>query len=169
MKFLKVLNNKIQEAIAIVSSAGAGDGNKIVATDTDGRLHSSVMPVGFGAETKSIVASENLTAGDFVNIWNDGGTLKCRRADATNARRAHGFVLAGVTAAATATVYYGNLNTQLTGLTIGTEYVLSATTPGGVQSIATAISTTGYIIQSLGTATSATELLVEIQNEVTLA
>lgn len=88
------------------SSAGAGDSGKVVALDGAGRIDSTMMPVGIGADTASITASEALAAGDLVNIWNSTGA-KARKADATVAgKEAHGFVLASVSNGASATVYF---------------------------------------------------------------
>lgn len=159
MKYLRIDTNGIAETTAINTSTGAGDANKIVATGSDGRIHSSLMPVGIGAETKSITASESLSAGDLVNLWNDGGTVKCRKADASNARQAHGFVLSPVSANASATVYFEGTVTGLTGLVAGARYCLSATTPGGVTT--TIPTTAGQIYQPIGYAISTTELTFE--------
>jgi len=166
-KFITNNSGELKEVEGLVTSAGAGDSGKIAALDTDGRFNSSVMPAGFGAETKTIVASENLAAGDFVNIHVSSG-LKVRKADASNpAKSADGFVLAAVTSAANATVYYGNLNTQLSGLTAGDKLFLSGSVPGAVT--ATPPTTAGYIVQRLGKATDTTEMLVEIQPAIELA
>lgn len=166
-KFLTNNAGAIKEVEATVTSAGAGDSGKLPALDTDGRLNSSVMPSGFGAEVKVVAASENLAAGDFVNLHVSTG-LKVRKADASNpAKFAVGYVLAAVTSGQNATIYYGNLNTQVSGLTAGDVLYLSGGTAGGVT--ATAPSTSGYIVQRLGVATSATEVLVEIQQPIELA
>lgn len=167
-KYIALVAGKLKEVAALVTSAGAGDAGKIVALDSSGRLDSSVMPVGFGSETKTIVASENLAAGDFVNIHNSTG-LKVRKADASGgaAKKAHGFVLAAVTSGQNATVYYGNINNQVSGFTVGDELYLSATVPGAATT--TIPTTSGHIVQRLGIATGATEILTEIANEVELA
>jgi len=166
-KFVTNNAGRLKEVEGLVTSAGAGDSGKIPALDTDGRLNSSVMPSGFGAEVKVVTASENLAAGDFVNLHVSSG-LKVRKADASNpAKFAVGYVLAAVTSAASATIYYGNLNTQVSGLTAGDTLFLSGSTPGAVT--ATAPTTTGYIVQQLGVATSTTEILVEIQPTIELA
>lgn len=149
-------------------SAGAGDADKIIRTDAAGRLDASFMPVGFGDDAETIEASEALAAGDFVNIWNDGGTPKVRKADATSAgTRAQGFVLAGVSSGQNATVYYEGVNTQMSGLTPGASYFLDKTTPGDVTASVAAY-TTGDIVQTLGNATSATTLSTEIDPKICL-
>jgi len=157
-KYLSLTAGKIKEVIATVTSAGAGDANKIVALDAAGKLDVSILPAGVAAEVTVVASFENLTAGEFVNIFLDSAVAKARKADATtNAKTAHGFVLANVTAPANATVYrISTTNTALTGLTIGSDYFLS-TTPGGVTT--TAPSATGNIVQPLGRATLTTSMV----------
>ena len=164
-----IYNNQgtLTEKEAIASSAGASDAGKIPALDSTGRISTTMMPVGIGADTKILLASENLNAGDFVNIWNDAGTVKVRKADATTAgKEANGFVLDTVTAGNNATVYFEGTNTQLTGLTGGSMYFLS-TTAGGVT--ATAPSASGNIVQKLGRALSSTEINFEPSDPIALA
>lgn len=97
------------------TSAGAGDAGKLVALDASGKIDSTMMPVGIGADTSSIQASENLAAGDFVNIHNSSGA-RVRKADASTAgKEAHGFVLSTTASGAQATVYFEGTNTQVSG------------------------------------------------------
>lgn len=105
-----------------------------------------------------VVASENLVAGDHVNIYTDGGAAKARKADGSAAKRkAHGFVKAAVLTSETASVTpLGGENDAVSGLTPGVEYFLSTTTPGSVQ--AAAPNGSGVLRQSLGVAVSATQL-----------
>ena len=125
------------------------------------------MPVGIGADSKILPASENLAAGDLVNVWTDTGTAKARKADATVAgKEANGFVLAAVTLGQNATVYFDGTNTQLSGLTPGAVYYLS-TTAGGVTT--TPPSGSGNVVQRVGRAVSATELTFEPGEPITLA
>lgn len=165
-KYIALITGKLKEVAGLVTSSGAADAGKIPELDGSGRLDSSMMPVGFGSETKVIQASENLAAGDFVNVFNSTG-LRVRKADASNGRIAHGFVLNSVTSGQNATVYYGNLNTAVSGRTIGVEQYLSASTAGAV--VETPPTGSGHTVQRLGVATGATEMLVEIQTPVELA
>ena len=167
-KYIELSSGQLAEREGLVTSAGAGDAGKIVATDSTGRIDSTLLPVGVTAETTTATATEALAAGDFVNIYDSTG-LKVRKADASggNAKKAHGYVLAAVSNGGTATIYYGNLNNLLSGLTVGATYYLSGTTPGEVTT--TAPTTAAYIVQQLGTARSATEMLVEIQSTITRA
>ena len=146
-KYLKQVSGVLTEQGATQTSAGAGDAGKIPALDSAGRLDSSMMPVGIGADTAVITASEALAAGDFVNVYDAAGAFTVRKADATTAgKEAHGFVLAAVESAAPATVYFEGTNTQVTGMTPGNVY-LAAT--AGVAT-ATAHSSTGNVVQKLG-------------------
>jgi hypothetical protein len=165
-KFLGLVSGVRTLFTAIASSAGVADANKIIATDSTGKIDSTLMPAGIGAATESMVASEALTAGDFVNIWLDTGTRKARKADASNGRAANGFVTANVALNANATVILQGANTSLTGLTVGSRYFLSATTPGG--STLTAPTTSSHIIQELGIAVSATSINFEYDSVTTI-
>lgn len=191
-RYIALVSGIRRMVAAITSSAGAADAEKIVATaagtgilhdsimgaaetgnsvvvktKSDGTLDASIMPAGLGADTAVLASSENLAAGDIVNIWNDGGTGKVRKADATaEGKEAHGFVLAAVTSPANATVYFEGKNTQLTGRTPGATLFLS-TTAGGVTE--TAPSTAGNVVQALGEAYSATAMNFEKQQSVTVA
>lgn len=148
------------------TSAGAADAAKVVALDSTGRIDNSMMPAGIGADTAIIVASEALSAGDFVNIWDSTGA-KVRKADASTAgKEAHGFVLAAVSNGGNATVYFEGPNTQVTGLTPGNVF-LSASTPGLATN--TAPSGTGQVVQRLGVATSATAINFEAAQPIVLA
>lgn len=156
----------LTEQASVNASAGSTDANKIVALDTAGRLDLTMMPTGIGPDTQVIAASENLSAGNLVNIWNNVGAFSVRKADATAAgKEAHGFVLASVTSGNNATVYFEGTVTGLTGLTPGKQYL--ATTPGA--SIATAPSTAGNAVQVVGFATSASTLNFQSNLPIILA
>lgn len=116
------------------------------------------------ASTASVTSSENLAAGDFVNIWDSTGA-KARKADATTDKRAHGYVLAAVTSGDPATVYFNGTNNQVTGQTPGTVFL---TTTAGIAG-ATAPSGSGNIAQALGVATSATSINFEASAPIVLA
>lgn len=161
--FLKIdTNGNVAEESSIQSSAGAGDAGKIPALDSAGKLDTTMMPVGIGADTASIVTSEDLAAGDIVNIYDNTGTPNARKADASAAsagKKGVGFVLSAVTAPAAATVYFEGQITGLTGLTIGATYFLSGATAGALTT--TPPTTAGYALQKIGVAISATALSFE--------
>lgn len=152
----------LTEKTAIVTSLGAGSAGKILALDSSGRIDNSAMPVGIGADTKSIICSENLAAGDLVNIYNNTGTANCRKADASGSsagKIANGFVLAAYNSAESALVYFEGSITGLSGLTPGTQMFLSGSTAG--LATATAPTASGHSVQSVGVAISATEMSFE--------
>jgi hypothetical protein len=168
-KYLKLSSGELAEEAATQTSAGAGDAGKIPALDSSGRLDTTMMPVGIGADTGSIPASENLSAGDLVNVYAaNSTTVNCRKADASGglAKRCHGFVLSAVTAPASALVYFEGTITGLSGLTIGSAYYLTATAGTSNTSGATAA---GHILQNIGVATSNSTISFEPQSPVVLA
>lgn len=166
-KYLNYIAGVLTQIEALVTSAGAADAGKIVALDGDGKLDSTVMPVGIGADTMTIQASENLAAGDLVNVHDVTGANRVRKADASNARRADGFVLSSVTSGQDATVYFEGAITGLSGLTIGATYFLSGATAGAATAIAP--STSAYIVQEIGRAVSTSRIAFEPQQPITLA
>src|SRR5882757_9494798 len=113
-KYLTNASGTVTEVATPTTSAGAGDSGKIPSLDAGGKLDSSFMPTGIAADTAAITASEALSAGDLVNVWNSTGA-KVRKADASTAgKEAHGFVAAsgnfvqrvGFATAATALNFY---------------------------------------------------------------
>lgn len=84
-KTLQLKNNITTEVEGVTASTGAADAGKIAALGPDGRFDDSLLPAGIGADTKIYPASEVLAAGDYVNIWDDAGTAKVRKADASAA------------------------------------------------------------------------------------
>lgn len=165
-KFLRLVNGILTEVFGVQSSAGAANAGDLVALDDTGRIHNSMMPVGIGTDTATITASETLAAGDWVNVWNDAGTAKVRKADATTAgKEAHGFVLSAVTSGNPATVYFEGTNTQVTGQTPGPVYLQATAGAGG----ATIPSASGNVVQQIGVAVSATAVNFERGAPVTLA
>lgn len=165
-KFLALVSGRIREIVATVASSGVADDGKIVALGTDGRLDASVLPVGIGAETKLIQASENIQAGNLVNIWDSGGQFRVRKADASVAgKEAQGFVLSSVTSGQNAQVYLEGTITGLAGLTPGRYYL--ATSPGEITPTAPAAS--GNVVQYIGEAVSTTEVTFERNDGIILA
>jgi hypothetical protein len=165
-KYLSQNAGAITEVAAIQTSAGAGDAGKIPAVDSSGRFDTSFMPTGVAADTAAIVASEALSAGDLVNIWNNAGAFNVRKADAsTSGKEAHGFVLAAVSSSATATVYFEGTNAAVSSLTAGVRFL--STTPGA--STSTAPSSSGNIVQRVGEATAAASLNFHAGTPIVLA
>lgn len=165
-KYIKNNLGVLTEESAIQTSTGAADAGKIPALNAAGKFDESLMPPGIGADTAAIVASENIAAGDLVNIWNDAGTPKIRKADATTAgKQAHGFVAAAVTAPAAGSVYFEGSNDNVTGMTAGNVFL--STTAG--LATGTPPSAAGNVVQPVGVATSATSINFEAGRLLVLA
>jgi hypothetical protein len=164
-KFLYNNAGTITEKTATVVSTGVSQAGQVTALDSTGHLDNSVMPVGIGADTVSIVASEALSAGQFVNIYNNAGTPNCRKADnTTTGKEANGFVLAAVSSAASATIYLAGQNTQLTGQVAGPVFLGTA---GAV--VASAPTGSGNVVQRVGIAVSATVVEFRPYSPIVLA
>lgn len=164
-RFFGFVNGVRTLIAAITASSGVTDANKIVATDSTGRLALTLMPTGIGPNTRTIPASEALEAGDFVNIWLDAGTVKVRKADNSNNRPARGFVLSAVALSANAQVYMSGENTSLTGLSVENMPFLG--TAGKVVSVPP--TTANSIIQELGFITSPSSVAFEYDGYILIA
>ena len=165
-KYLKHEDGRIVEDQGIDSSAGSADADKLIKTDTDGLLDESFLPAGVGADLRNIEADETLDARDMVNVFNDSGTPKVRKADATEAgKEVHGYVKDGVSAAATAEVFFSGVITGLTGLTPGARQYMS-TTAGDLTE--TAPSASGNIVQKVGVAVASDAMVFSPQEPIEL-
>lgn len=160
-KFIKLDQGKLKQAEATDASTGVAEAGDVVALDATGKLDPSLFPTGFGDDLAVFVASENLGAGDYVNIFDNGGVPTARLADNSNGRDAHGFVKTAVTASSNASVYFEGANDALSGLTIGSRYYLD--TAGGVTSTPP-VAPAASVSQFLGIAVSATSINTDIDD-----
>lgn len=151
----------------VVTSAGAGDAGKIGALDANGKWDPTFMPTGFGDEVASYVTSENLVAGNLVNIYNNAGVQTARKADGSvTGKQCDGFVIASTTSPAAALVYSDGFNNACTGLTGGRVF-LSQVTPGLATNTIPTVA--GGIAQCVGhSGGSATILDFEAQDPIAL-
>jgi hypothetical protein len=163
-KYLANSSGQITEVQPVTTSSGATDATKIAQLDATGKWDITLMPSGLGVPTVALATSETVAAGDLINIWNDSGTAKARKADCSNGRRAHGYVLSGASSGTTATVYVQDNLTGLSGLTPGAAYYLSTT--GGYST--SAPTTAGQISQEVGTAISTTVISFIPKQPITL-
>ena len=157
--------NALTEVVPTIVG-GAAVAGEVVALNASGLLDPTMMPAGTGVDAVTATANVALSAGNFVNLYNNAGVLTAQLADCSTGLPADGYVLAAVAAAATGTVYLNDQNTAAgTALTPGTTYYLS--TAGGISS--TAPTTAAYISQVVGKTTSATALQFRPGQPVTLA
>ncbi|WKZ86361.1 hypothetical protein N5B55_05245 [Ralstonia pickettii] len=190
-KYIRNSGGQLQEEASVDISSGATDAGKIVALGTDGTLHdtvtgatvtsapnrlvkldasgrldATVLPNGLGADTAVIVASEALSAGDYVNIWDNAGTAKVRKADASAVgKEAHGYVTAAYASGAAATVYFEGTNSNVSGQVAGPVF-LSVTAGKGTNTAPTAA---GQVVQRIGFAVSGTAVNFQSQPPILLA
>jgi hypothetical protein len=150
---------------ATVVSTGVSQAGDIVALGTNGRLDESVMPVGIGADVKVLETTETLTAGKYVNIYDDVGVAKCRLADATNDRPAHGFVKDAYAIGENATIYFEGGNDDLSGIVAGTRYYLGAA--GAATATVPALPTV-VIHQFLGVGVDSVTVNTDIEDVIVL-
>lgn len=158
-KVLRRVAGQTVQYTPATSSAGVADAGKFVALGADGKIDPTMYNAGSGPASRSVPASEALTAGNLVNFFANAGVVNVRKADNSNSRPAHGFVLAGVASGANATVYdLDGVISGLSGLTPGSTYYLG--TAGAVVTPALDATTAaaGSIDQKIGVALSATEL-----------
>lgn len=99
-------------------------------------------------------ASESITAGAPVNIWNDSGTTKVRNANASNGRQADGFVGMNYGTGDSVVIFLSGNTSLLSGLTIGPIYL--GTSSGTYTSSAPG---TGNLVQRLGFATTTSNIV----------
>lgn len=164
-RFIDVLNGVLTQLVPITTSAGVGDASKMIQTDASGKIDDTLLPASVTIQAKTFPASEDLTAGDMVNIWLDTATWKVRKAAGSTARIADGYVNAGFTSGSTATVYMEGFNTQVSGLSPGICWLGAA---GAITQTPPATGS-GGISQIVGKALSATELEFESNDPITLA
>ena len=143
--------------------------DSIPSLDNTGRLSPDMMPVGVTADTVTMEASEALSAGDFVNIWNTdpGGTdiTQVRKADSSSqGKEADGFVLSAFNLGDQALIYFEGSNVAVTGLVPGTAQFLDAANPGKTTNV---VPTTG-VLQRVGRATSDTRIAFEPNQPIDL-
>jgi hypothetical protein len=153
------------EKVSADVSTGAPDAGRVVALGADGMIDPSMLPT---AESIDIVAGEDLDAWDVVEIYNDAGTAKARKASAASAtpRAASAFTRSAILTGVVGKVYpEGDLMGQ-TGLTPGARQYLSETV-GMIT--ATPVSGAGKLHQFVGKAISATEVSFDPDDVIVLA
>ncbi len=165
--FAKMQNSAV-ESVLVGRGQGAGAGNfqEILLGYGLSMTGNSLSVDAVLTNYDEIEASEDLLAGDLVNIYDDAGEFKVRKACADDEDTfCNGYVLINVGSGDIAQVYSDGANTAVLGQVAGSVYL--SLTPG--LGIATPPSGAGNIVQLVGTAGSATKLNFDFQPAVLLA
>lgn len=164
-KFLRFIDDNFAEVDGTRVSAGVANAGDIPALDATGRLDASLMPIGVGDDSFQVIASEDLTAGNFVNIFADeDGNARVRKASATDKTApCMGFVRNTVTAGTALKVFFEGTNSFVTGQTPGKVFLQRTAGRAGPA----APYLPGNILQSVGVAVSPTAINFEAGTPVT--
>lgn len=166
-KPLQQIAGEITEVEATIVTTGVAQAGDVVALDSTGHLDPSLLPTGVGPDILVATTSENLSAGNYVNIYLNAGVATVRKADNSNSRYAHGFVKAATLSGANATVYFEGANDALSGLTIGSRYYLG--TAGAPTATAPTLVGGALFTQFLGIAVATTSVNTDIADYIKLA
>lgn len=161
-KYMQLVNGKKTLTKSKDVSTGAADAGEVVALNAEGKIDETMLQ---DIDNKNVPAFEDLTSGDYINLFDDGGVVKARKADNSNSRPAHGYVKDTVVAPANVTVFFEGANANLSGLTEGARQYLG--TVGGVTETPldpTNAADDGKIHQLLGVAISDTEVNTDVQD-----
>lgn len=157
-KFISIVGSGQNEVAGLVTSVGVGSAGRIPALDANGLLDPSMMPSGITPDQKAGTSNGTITAKDMCFV-EAAGTIARATAAAGTPKEAIGWALTSVATGQPITIQLEGKISGLAGLTPGSTYFLSNTTPGGIT--LTAPSATGELWQPVGTAVSATELNFE--------
>lgn len=164
-KFIALVAGRLSQISPLQASAGSGSAGAIVALNSAGQIDSTMLGASSGEASVSVLASEAISAGSIVNIYNNAGVATARNADNTTAgKEATGFALAAIASGATGTVTLQGVVTGLTGLTPGAYEYLG--TVGGLT--VTPPTTTGNITQIVGIALTATSMMFRPEEPITV-
>ena len=135
-------------------SAFTGNANEIISTNASGVINPDLLPPGVAGAQVTALSDGALTAGMFVNLYDNSGSLDARPADDAAGIFANGFVLDSVADDTSVTVYLQGTNTAVAGLVPGDEYFIA--TAGGLDQTPNVVN--GAVIQIVGPALSATSI-----------
>lgn len=166
-KYQTLVGGKGKLVEATVSSTGASEAGDLVGLDSSGKLDASVLPVGVGPDVKIVEATEALTAGDYVNIFDDSGVPNVRLADNSNGREAHGFVLAAFAITEMAQVFFEGPNTAAATALPGQRAYLG-TAGGSITTPLDPATDTGKLHQLLGSYVDTDEINTDIDDCIIL-
>lgn len=163
-KFLALVAGRITQISPLQSSAGSSSAGSLVALNSSGQIDATMLGAASGEASKQATASESISAGALVNVYNNAGTVTVRNADNTAAgKEATGFALAAIASGAVGTVTLQGIVTGLSGLTGGDYQYLG--TVGGLTT--TPPTTAGSVTQEVGEALDATSMIFRPAQPIT--
>ena len=167
-RLLRMKDSGKLAAYRAVLEGGESNARKVPSLGHTGLLDDSMLSQGVRLGKSEVVVEgrEDLTAGDFVSITLlPSPRFGVHKADASNNRPAHGFVLQDSNAYTITTAYLSGVNDQLSALSSSIVYL--STTAGGRTS--TPPSGSGDLIQTLGRPLSTTSLFFDPSEPIELA
>jgi hypothetical protein len=134
----------------------------------------STIGTGSGGDTSTVVAgsfiaSETISSGSLINLWNNSGTTNIRNADADSAKRADGFIKTSAILSDIIIVYSFGINPSLGGLSYPQDYYLGNN--GSIVLVplnASDSANTGKIIQKIGKSINSTTIFATISEPIYL-
>lgn len=113
---------------------------RLLRVDVDGCLYLATGASGYGASINITQVAHGFTlpAHGFIPVYNNAGTYE--NADASSGSTVHDAFIVGIPDVDTITITMGGLWNIVTGLTAGTLYYTSDSTPGAITSTEPAIS-----------------------------
>jgi Protein of unknown function (DUF2793) len=117
--------------------------------------------------TANVQASEDIDAGEFVNVFDSGGNTRVRLADATDPDKfANGYCLFSIANGDIGQVHFSGINSAIAVAAPASEVWLSETVPGAFQT--TPPSAAGSIVQALGVALESIGVAFTLQSRIYL-
>ena len=101
-KYIAIESGQLVEKETLVTGGTAGDAEGLIRLNAAGKIDDSLYPAPADAHSYNLECDETLSANDIVNIFNDAGAVKVRKANKAG-KPAHGYIESG-----TATVAAGN-------------------------------------------------------------
>lgn len=160
-KYIAVESGQLVEKETVTTGGSAGDAEELIRLDSAGRIDPSLYAAPADAHSYSVECDETLSANQMVNIFNDAGAVKVRKANKAG-KPAHGYIESGTAAVAAGgniTVSFGRI-AKIT-VAAANRYLSTETcssTPASVtgqlvQEVLRPSGKSGYMIFSPGVAT----------------
>ena len=141
-------------------STGVSDAGKIVALNSVGLVDDTMLS---SSPIDSAITGEAISAGDAVNVYDDTGTKKIRKADNTNNRKCDGISRESAASGVSCKYDTDGARSSVTGVATGLSYWLGAA--GAITTTPT--TTITHLLQHVGTGAGTGVISVEIATPAT--